>query len=64
LNAPNEPATWEADRAEIERVATRAFGEGTTATYVADQPKEPFTVRIESPGRRSTTDVAAALSVA
>ncbi len=64
LNAPNEPATWEADRAEIERVAARAFGEGARAAYVAGDQREPFTVRIESPGQRSAADVAAALGAA
>lgn len=48
LNAPNTDATFDASRAEIQRVASAVLGPGVELTREADDPREAFAVRIRA----------------
>lgn len=46
LNAPNNDATWEASRSELELVASAALGGKAKLARELDDPREAFAVRI------------------
>ncbi|NUO49507.1 MAG: hypothetical protein HOV80_11690 [Polyangiaceae bacterium] len=57
LAAPNERATWDADKDEIDKVMKSVLGPGTEATYDESDPKGPFTVRVRAPQGRPLAEV-------
>lgn len=60
LNAPNERATWDADKDEIQKTMQSVLGPGTEAVYDESDPRGPFTVRVRAPSGRPVADVLAA----
>ena len=55
--APNERATWDADKNEIQKAMQSVLGPGTEATYDERDPKGPFTVRVRAPSSRPLAEV-------
>lgn len=62
LNAPNDRATWDADKSEIVRVMTAALGPGTEVDHVPGDSRGPFTVRVRSGASRPLREIHDALA--
>jgi hypothetical protein len=60
LAAPNERATWDADKDEIQKAMRAVLGPGAESTYDDSDPKGPFTVRVRAPSGRPLAEVLAA----
>ncbi len=60
LRAPNVPATWAADRAEVLETLGRRLGAGCEASYDQTDPGAPFSVRAACASPRPLADLARA----